>query len=447
MAYDPLAYVPNTGQAIASIGNNLAQMVAQLPGTLRQDQEFKRAEAQYRYDQDQNRDIHQSVSSLLKNKGVDASLRAPGPEESRDAYMQYVAEAISPHVLSGNITAQDAQKLAELSQQEPMQEAIQGQNFVRQQESRDPLGQIDMNGFEGTAEAQNGMVSTGVENRGGFTEETFAPASSVSIQQPEGGAYDELARMTVQAVKSGQMSPSAALDRMSKIEEKRVQLSIEQAKAKREAEQRKKELMMQGVINKSGTNQIVDKGGDPLASLNAGNIEDAGIGPVRDKNVNMNYNGLKGKGGSGGSGGSGSRDKPTASWQQYKDVESQLDRLREKDSFGDMTAFDKAEYSAKSRQAAQQLVAHSLEVSGFDYDNAQSAASQVVDLPVKYDLYYQNEPILGDGSLNVASPKVVEALTVAARYGKRASDIIETLKSANRKESIPFVFPKEQGSY
>ncbi len=304
MTYDPLAFAQAKSQAIGQIGQAGAQMgatIMALPKILRENEQYRRAEAQYKFDRDQNNDVYNAAQAMVGQAGIDIKLRAPGPKEGRDSYLQYVAGAVAPYVREGKITPDMAQGITQLQGQDAFQTALQAQQFVQDQQARDPLvhNQIDLNGMGGdTAQYAPGgeMVYGEEQDTGqGFTEQGAYPASRVRIQE-DPGAYDELARMTVESVKSGQMSPSAALEQMQKIEENKIKLRIEEAKERREAKRQEAQMWQQGVLNRAGTNEIVDPLTGQDTNVTRENIDKVGIGGKRP--TVMNYN-TSGKGGGG----------------------------------------------------------------------------------------------------------------------------------------------------
>ena len=426
MGYDPMQYIPNTGAYIAQGADILSKMVSDIPGALLKDQEYQKIRKNYGDNKTFNQNLYNAASAHLGGKGI--TIRPPKEGESSDDYTKYVSEIAIPLIANGKIGLDDVNLLRGNA---GVKDAAATASIISDYQKQDPMSAINLNpNHPQAANLQQQMppqqvATPGME--GSFTEQAIATPSygDSGISPNEIDPYDAMARLQIENAKRG-TTPSADVFKnisdikLAKLENENKKLEIEKERIRQETEKWK-----QNVVNASNTHKITDSSGKPLETLTNENAATAGIGPRLLPQV--------GPGGGGRGGANGDRDKPTASWTQYKDMEAQVHRLRSGyvDESGIKVPPNPSEAANAEIAAQVQFLAHNLEISGKPYDEAQSLALRVINNPVAFNQESRGEPILQTEkgwTLNLANPQVIQSLILAANSGQTAADVLAGLR-------------------
>lgn len=438
MGYDPMRYVPRTGDYIMQGANQMASAITSIPEALKRDEQYKKAEAAYESERDLMTDAYSGTNSLLQNLGVDKTVRAPKEGEGKEQYLEYIVSEISPLVRdeSGGISNDKLSMVKErigqigLGGNQQVQESLQTRNLLQQ------YGPMAAQGAE-QPQTQDQFAGRGTIMNEDVPSTQMPSADEVPTQN-DPTAFDPMAAIDnrrktyYDLLKSGNVPNQLFLEKMTELDGKEFDIKKAELDLEKARIAERKQRAAEDVINKAGSGPVY-KDDVQAADIKPLDVYD---NPDDYSVSTRNYpREFAPRGGSGRQGGSGSenRDKPPASWVQYKEIEAQRDKLRENDGY----TFDQAEYDRKSTEALQHQLSYLLEVNGQTYNEAQKASRRVLDIPVTFteDVVpnYDDEgrkfmeippidPITG--KLNAASPKVIEALL----SGETASSILQFLE-------------------
>jgi hypothetical protein len=263
--YDPMRGVGLKGQAIANVGSQVGNVISSIPELLKQDKEYKRAEAAYQYDRDQNNDIYNTLKGLVKDP---ESIPAPGPEEGRDSYLEKVGSAIAPLVRSGELSPDSLSGIG-ANQIEAVQEASTARGIVDRY-SNDPMMQSALEGPQASAT----MLGDNVDMNDSDVQGAIAEGSGlIDVTTPEPSPYDEMARLTAEStrgildsVKRGEISSVAAqkmidqgMNQLSGLELKKIELEIEKVKENQKRIDKEKSDAAGMIADNAGKRKIINK--------------------------------------------------------------------------------------------------------------------------------------------------------------------------------------------
>lgn len=440
--YDPLAYVDRTGAGVSQIGRNVAGTLGQF---FEQNAQWKQFKTNQKNDIEAKQNFLNTTLSVLQEKGMDPA-QIPGINDIKarltdtritpEAFAEMTAKTLEPF-REKLLFQQSAQKFgigAQQTQGDPMTGGMQQQpQAPGDQPSQELVDTMAM------------LPSPGGQQQG-VTPQAAPPAPD---ETPTKKYQKRMVDYYSQLADNGMLKAGDATkfyDLMAKLEHDENAAALESMRAmnKEKADLRKQQMQKAGesVISARTAGNAITKDGKPIQDVNALDVmtdpTGYGIGAPPPK---------AGRGGAGS--GTKPTDKPTPSWTQYKEVEAQLARLRTgKDETGAPLIFSTdpvenrariaEEYQAKQNQAAQQLLSHYMQTAGMAYEDAQNKAMGVIDTDVVLDQSNRNEPIItgtnptrGDATfeaLNLAHPKTVQALIAAARSGRTASDVLNTMR-------------------
>jgi hypothetical protein len=237
---------------------------------------------------------------------------------------------------------------------------------------------------------------------------------------------DKLQELTLNAARSGMASPEKLYEMQGKIEQAGFDLKLKEMDIEKE-----KLKAWQSYLATQADKRQVTGGGDKIMSFDEfskGNFE---IGDRMAPQPTIHKTIGSGGGGSGGGGGAAG-GKQTVSWENAKDVDAQIAKLRYND-LGEPMKYDEAEYRTKVVERNRHLLSHELEVMGYDFTQAQNMARKSMDVYSVSDP--QNPaPITKDGVLNLANPKVMEALITLTVNGQPASTLVEYFSKTQPKK-------------
>ncbi len=443
---DPMAarFQFRPGDYIMQGASQIAQLFQTLPAAIKQDM-------QTRDNLSFKQDLYDTAMEGLRKIGVDPmTVKLPNFSDeniTKEQYTEMLGNALAPYVSGqGKRLTADIFNSMGMSQNQNVQTELQRQSLLNQ---NDPIGQIDLNSNNrintvppseldpnnvvtnsegqqmtvGASSQVDPMAGTGIDWSSGKLN--VAPESKPINAD---GLLSDIKPFLVEALRNKEISPQ-------KFSEQIMALKLEEKKQEREDKKRQAEL--ERLKNEKIFDRIAAARGEASISEDGKETTDLNYSelyndPSRFSVSTRNYPKEFAPGKGGGSG-SGQRDRPTASWIQYKDVEAQLARLRSgKDDMGNPVKFYQNEYNNKQYEAATQLFAHNLEVNGMDYQAAQSTAQKVLDTNVIIGPDRSKE-VISDGegniiALNLSHPKTMEALVKFAARGATATDLLSSLK-------------------
>lgn len=330
MSYDPMRYVPRTGDAIMQGANQFAATIAALPQALRQDKEYQRAEAAYQSEVELINDAYEGTNRLFQSLGEQKVVRAPKPGESKEGYLQYIATELSSVVQgdNGEISPEKLQMVKErvgqigLGDNQKLQTGFQRQDLLQQygpmtagQQQSNPMSQLDASQAPALMQdAQNrfGSNNTVMTELGEEIPDQMAmPNVPQGVESSAPTTFDPMAQLGgrrktyYDMLKSGSIPNEKFLDVMSRLDEKEFDIQKAELDLEKARVLARKDKSAEDTLDRVGKGPVYEDG----VEASTINPMDVRSNPDRYSFSPLNYaestDGGSG-GGSGGSGGSGS---------------------------------------------------------------------------------------------------------------------------------------------
>lgn len=428
------------GDYIKHGASQIAQLFQTLPSAIKQD-------VQTRDNLSFKQDLYETASEGLRKAGIDpTTVKLPNFKDeniTKEQYTEMLGNVLAPYASGqGSRLTADLFNSMGMGQNQNVQTEIQRQSLLNQY---DPVGQIKLNATQPqqtNLDPNNVVTNSNGKQMTVGAQSTYDPVSGVGRDWSSGdinvapeskpvnadGLLEAVMPSLVESLRNKEISPQKFSEQVMQLKIMETKERNDDKKRQAEIERLKNEKIADKVASRVGEGPI-SKNGENTNNVNYGDIYDnPNAYSVSTRNYPKEFAPKNGNSGSGSKG-----DKPTASWTQYKDVESQLAMLRSgKDDMGNPVPFDQNEYNNKQYEAATQLFAHNLEVNGMDYQAAQSAAQKVLDTNAIIGPDRSKE-VISDGegniiALNLSHPKTMEALVKFAARGATATDLLNSLK-------------------
>lgn len=265
-------YIPNTGNAIAQIGQQVGQTISSIPSLVRQDKAYQRAEQALQSEEKIKEAAYTGINSLFRDVGINKTVRAPNKGENKDSYFEYLGQEILPVVSdqSGNVNQDVLSKIQTrlgqvgLGGNEQVTDAIGRQQFI-QSAQQDPMYQNIANRQQVSQESPELI---GALNQIGGDQVTD-PMTSGDINAQIENAYAQSIQNMVARANAGIGKPDELFKELSKNKEMAMKQQIEELKLEQKKIDAMKVQAAQINAGAAQSNQTMYKDGQKTDTFNA----------------------------------------------------------------------------------------------------------------------------------------------------------------------------------
>ena len=265
-------YIPNTGNAIAQIGQQVGQTISSIPSLVRQDKAYQRAEQALQSEEKIKEAAYTGINSLFRDVGINKTVRAPNKGENKDSYFEYLGQEILPVVSdqSGNVNQDVLSKIQTrlgqvgLGGNEQVTDAIGRQQFI-QSAQQDPMYQNIANRQQVSQESPELI---GALNQIGGDQVTD-PMTSGDINAQIENAYAQSIQNMVARANAGIGKPDELFKELSKNKEMAMKQQIEELKLEQKKFDAMKAQAARVNAGAAQSNQTMYKDGQKTDTFNA----------------------------------------------------------------------------------------------------------------------------------------------------------------------------------